>query len=174
MIFQFRLKRDNWVKDEAAEGVRRGILIPAMIEDVIAPLGFRQSQTADLTGWKGDSAHPQLRDLLDAVSAQLGLERRGTKRRPPGAVVTPSPPLPVDWKEQVWRYLDVKDYAKALSLLQKGADAGDTYGMFNLGWLYENGQGVAQNYGKARQWYQKAAEAGDTDAVQALSRLHSK
>src|SRR4029077_18148991 len=69
----------DWVKDEAAEGVSRGILIPAMIEDVTPPLGFRQFQTANLTGWKGDSAHPELQELLDAVSAQLGLDRRATE-----------------------------------------------------------------------------------------------
>jgi TPR repeat protein len=37
--------------------------------------------------------------------------------------------------------------------------------MSNLGWLYENGQGVTQDYTKAREWYQKAAEAGNTDAM---------
>jgi TPR repeat protein len=37
--------------------------------------------------------------------------------------------------------------------------------MNNLGWLYKNGQGVAQDYGKAREWFQKAADAGDTDGM---------
>jgi TPR repeat protein len=32
--------------------------------------------------------------------------------------------------------------------------------MFNLGLLYENGQGVVQDYAKAREWYQKAADKG--------------
>ena len=33
--------------------------------------------------------------------------------------------------------------------------------MRNLGLLYENGQGVAQDYAKAREWYEKAADKGD-------------
>ncbi|HYY27947.1 MAG TPA: hypothetical protein VE860_08390 [Chthoniobacterales bacterium] len=40
--------------------------------------------------------------------------------------------------------------------------------MDNLGWLYENGKGVAQAYGKAREWFQKAADAGNTDAMAGL------
>jgi TPR repeat protein len=70
--------------------------------------------------------------------------------------------------EQVERCINVKDYAKALLLSQKAADAGIADAMNNLGWLYMNGWGVAQDYGKAREWYQKAAGGGATDAKQAL------
>jgi TPR repeat protein len=66
---------------------------------------------------------------------------------------------------QAQSYLDAKDYAKALPLLQKAADAGDTNAMNSLGWLYANGKGVTQDYGKAREWYQKAAAAGNTNAM---------
>ena len=31
----------------------------------------------------------------------------------------------------------------------------------NLGWLYQNGRGVAQDYAQAVEWYRKAAEQGD-------------
>jgi TPR repeat protein len=44
--------------------------------------------------------------------------------------------------------------------------------MYNLGLLYRDGQGVAQDYDKACEWFQKAADAGDADAKEALSRLH--
>ena len=33
--------------------------------------------------------------------------------------------------------------------------------MRDLGLLYANGQGVAQDYAKAREWYEKAADEGD-------------
>ena len=33
--------------------------------------------------------------------------------------------------------------------------------MTNLGVLYANGRGVAQDYAKAREWYEKAADKGD-------------
>ena len=37
--------------------------------------------------------------------------------------------------------------------------------MVNLGVLYDNGRGVAQDYAKAREWYEKAADKGDADAM---------
>src|SRR5262245_35114017 len=38
----------SWVKDEASEGARRGILVPMLIDEVAIPLGFRQLHTAHL------------------------------------------------------------------------------------------------------------------------------
>jgi TPR repeat protein len=84
----------------------------------------------------------------------------------PATIATPSA------QEQAQRYLDMKDFAKALPHLQKAADAGDPIAMNNLGLLYENGQGIAQDYGKAREWYQKAADAGNADAMVGLGVLY--
>jgi hypothetical protein len=61
----------DWVKDEAEEGNRRGILVPASIEEVKAPLGFRRLQTANLVGWKGEYDHPEFREVLSAVKSHL-------------------------------------------------------------------------------------------------------
>jgi len=38
----------TWVIEEAADGAQRGILVPAFIENVRPPLGFREIQAADL------------------------------------------------------------------------------------------------------------------------------
>ncbi len=38
----------EWVKNEASEGLRRGILIPIRIDDVEPPLAFRRRQTIDM------------------------------------------------------------------------------------------------------------------------------
>ena len=46
--------------------------------------------------------------------------------------------------------------------------------MINLGRLYEQGLGVAQDYGKALEWFQKAVAAGNTDAKINLTRLHEQ
>ena len=43
--------------------------------------------------------------------------------------------------------------------------------MINLGVLYENGHGVAQDYAKAREWYQKAVDIGDATALANLEQL---
>jgi TPR repeat protein len=36
--------------------------------------------------------------------------------------------------------------------------------MFNLGHIFEMGEGVEQNLAKAVEWYTKAQDAGDEDA----------
>ena len=43
--------------------------------------------------------------------------------------------------------------------------------MYNLGLLYERGQGLPQDYDGAREWYEKAAAKGDESAKKALERL---
>jgi hypothetical protein len=98
----------------------------------------------------------------------------------PLASSTPQPTTPsstpsaAESLAQAQRYLDAKDFAKALPILQKAADAGNPVAMFALGLLYENGQGVNKDYGKAREWYQKAADAGDTRAKGSLLRVQQK
>ena len=37
--------------------------------------------------------------------------------------------------------------------------------MYNLGYCFDNGEGVAQNKTKAVEWYTKAAEKGNSDAM---------
>jgi Sel1 repeat/TIR domain len=55
---------------------------------------------------------------------------------------------------------------------EKAAAKGDASAMFNLGVLYHNGQGVAQDYVKAREWYEKAAAKGDASAMFNLGLLY--
>jgi hypothetical protein len=71
-------------------------------------------------------------------------------------------------------YMSSRDYAKASKWYQKAADDGNAYAMERLGYMYQNGLGVAQDYAQARRWYQKAADAGDSWAKEALSRLPSE
>ena len=63
----------DWVQEEAQEAKARGILIPAVLDEVRPPLGFGQTQTANLVGWNGDPDDPMLDDLLRGVATQLGL-----------------------------------------------------------------------------------------------------
>ncbi len=62
----------EWVKNEAAVASERGVLVPAMIENVKLPLEFRRKQTADLTGWNGDSSHSGFQALCEGVASVLG------------------------------------------------------------------------------------------------------
>jgi hypothetical protein len=62
----------EWVKNEAAAGAERGVLVPAMIEPVKLPLEFRRKQTADLSGWQGEAEHAGFVSLCAGVSRVLG------------------------------------------------------------------------------------------------------
>ncbi|MCW5591854.1 MAG: toll/interleukin-1 receptor domain-containing protein [Burkholderiales bacterium] len=63
--------KSNWVKTEAAEGLDQSKLVPALIEPVLPPIEFKRIQAADLTGWSGDSGHPEYRKLLGSVERLL-------------------------------------------------------------------------------------------------------
>ncbi|MGH6624541.1 MAG: TIR domain-containing protein, partial [Burkholderiaceae bacterium] len=62
----------TWVKTEAAEANRRKLLIPVVIEDVKIPLEFRRLQAADLTGWMGERAHPEVDKFIAAIEREIG------------------------------------------------------------------------------------------------------
>jgi hypothetical protein len=62
----------KWVKTEASEGDRRGIIIPVLIDDVKIPLAFRRIQAADLKDWVGKLPHLGFDNLLNAVTGILG------------------------------------------------------------------------------------------------------
>jgi tetratricopeptide (TPR) repeat protein len=59
----------SWVRDEASAGRDRGRLVPVTIDGTKAPLGFRQFQTIDFSGWTGRGRSPRLNELMDAVNA---------------------------------------------------------------------------------------------------------
>lgn len=80
----------NWVLDEASEGAARSILIPALIEDVKIPLGFRRIQAVRLVGWQGSSDDSEYNRLLQAVAGLLGVTVK-----PEAEVEAAKPPAPV-------------------------------------------------------------------------------
>lgn len=61
----------RWCRNEANEGLERGILIPVRIDDVRPPLAFRSAQTASLIGWP--RARGELDDVVSGVRQRLGL-----------------------------------------------------------------------------------------------------
>ena len=67
---------------------------------------------------------------------------------------------------------DKGDYHKAAELLKKACDSGAALGCYNLGVLYDNGQGVKQNYHKAAELYQKACDGGDAGGCLVLGVLY--
>lgn len=79
----------KWVRDEAAVGRDRGALIPITLDQVEAPLGFRQIQSIDFGGWRGDAGAVPVARLLAAlkddhpqtISAAARSSRPAKKRR---------------------------------------------------------------------------------------------
>ena len=63
---------------------------------------------------------------------------------------------------------DVSDFRENL----QAAAQGNAAAQFNLGVMYENGQGVRQDYVQAVQWYRKAAEQGDAQAQYNLGVMY--
>jgi hypothetical protein len=76
----------HWVRDEAQRGRERGCLVPLSIDGTMAPLGFRQFQLLDISGWDGRAQPAEAQRILVAVRARLGGEA-------PGPVSAPAPPL---------------------------------------------------------------------------------
>ena len=65
------------------------------------------------------------------------------------------------------------DYQTAFKEWKPLAEQGDAVAQFNLGIMYYNGQGVAQNYTQAFYWYNKAAAQGDAYAQYNLGVMYS-
>jgi TIR domain len=57
----------EWVRNEAAAGLQRGVLVPASLDGAKLPLEFRRRQTADLSNWTGDPKHEGFQALHRAV-----------------------------------------------------------------------------------------------------------
>jgi TPR repeat protein len=66
------------------------------------------------------------------------------------------------------------DYATALRLYRPLADQGLAVAQFNLGLMYDIGQGILQNYDEAVKWYRLAADQGRADAPYQLGHLYYK
>ncbi len=67
--------KSRWVRDEAAIGGDSGRLVPALIDVGQPPIGFRQFQAFDLSGWKGAKRDKRTAELLDEIERRL--ERKG-------------------------------------------------------------------------------------------------
>ena len=61
---------------------------------------------------------------------------------------------------------------QALADLRARAEAGEADAQFNLGVMYDNGEGVPQNYAEAMRWYRLAAEQGHAEAQGTLGIMY--
>ena len=81
----------RWVRIEAYEALQNEKLVPVLLDKVRPPLEFRQTQTFDLIGWKGDRSDPRLSQLLaDLTPLVKAPGSHGPVQRPVRIVVPPT------------------------------------------------------------------------------------
>lgn len=76
--------------------------------------------------------------------------------------------------EDGWSAYQSGDYGTALYFWRPLADQGKADIQFNLGIMYEKGQGVTQDYTEAAKWYRKSAEKGNAIAQFNLGLMYAK
>ena len=64
-----------------------------------------------------------------------------------------------------------QDYAEAMKWFLLAAEQGVADAQFNLGVMYEDGNGVHEEEVQAENWYRLAAEQGHREAGESLNRL---
>jgi hypothetical protein len=82
----------HWVRDEAQRGRERGCLVPLSLDGTMAPLGFRQFQLLDISGWSGDPGDALAGRILAAVRARTG--QGNAVNEPPVPFTVPPPAAP--------------------------------------------------------------------------------
>jgi hypothetical protein len=68
--------QSEWVMEEAETARTRGMLVPAMIEAVQLPMGFRRIHAADLIGWNDTASHTGFEQLLIDIASVIDRQRR--------------------------------------------------------------------------------------------------
>ncbi|HEY4125689.1 MAG TPA: TIR domain-containing protein [Rhizomicrobium sp.] len=90
--------KSDFVRDEAEEARVLNRLVPVLKDTVQPPHGFRQIQTADLSGWRGKRDHSEYVLVLEGLRALAGAK--------PGGAALPKPkPKPANsaqgWLEKL-------------------------------------------------------------------------
>ncbi len=66
----------EWVENEADEALRRGVLVPALMDEGRIAWTHQKVQYATLIGWTGEPNHPGLAALIDGVVQHAGLRAK--------------------------------------------------------------------------------------------------
>ncbi len=64
----------HWVRDEATSGRDRRALVPLSLDGSMPPLGFRQFQVIDISGWRGKADAPEFASVVRSVLTLAGKE----------------------------------------------------------------------------------------------------
>jgi clan AA aspartic protease (TIGR02281 family) len=75
--------------------------------------------------------------------------------------------------EDGWNAYDRGDYAAAIRLWRSLADQNYAKAQYNLGFMYDKGQGIQQDYASAMSWYRKASNQGYAPAQYSLGLMYA-
>ena len=89
----------DWVRNEAQEGLDRGILVPLLIDDVKPPLAFRRAQTAVLSNGPTQEEFELVISTLQSITGQP--ENR-TPNQPEALASQDTESFSTSWK---WKWL---------------------------------------------------------------------
>ena len=70
------------------------------------------------------------------------------------------------------KYYSDENFIEAYNWWKKAAKLGHPTAQYNLGFMYDHGEGVTQNYKNALKWYMKAAESGNRSAQNNLAIMY--
>ncbi len=88
-----------------------------------------------------------------------------------GFILGLTAPAWAGWDEAI-AALQRGDYATAIRELRPLAEHGDAKAQYNIGIMYDRGDGVPQDYAEAVKWYRKAAEQGFAKAQNNLGEMY--
>lgn len=71
VLWSHQSVKSEWVRSEAEEAMRRGVLVPLRIEDVRPPLAFRQLHNADLCDWRRGLDSPEFAACVESIELLL-------------------------------------------------------------------------------------------------------
>lgn len=164
---------------------RLGIDENAGAEEIVGKLGLKKSEIAGRLSSVEDEKEKQkleeeLKQIDAAVTAfswmkgktQAGIAREEDEKSEDfsdlkGQSAETAPAEGQNGKTEKELYVEAfdmigtPDYAKGVEMMQRLAESGYPEAQNQMGFMYMNGNGVAQDYLKAVEWFGKAAEQGD-------------
>ena len=109
----------RWVRDEANEGLERGVLVPVLIDAVAPPTGFRSIHAANLAGYQGDQTSPDFRQLVSDLKSRLAPAAAPARAQAPMRVepergpARPAPSSGAGIVKRVWDMLRPRDRGRS-------------------------------------------------------------
>ena len=68
--------------------------------------------------------------------------------------------LRICYEQKIKSFESITYRRNSIEWFRLAAEQGDADAQYNLGWMYSEGEGVAQDYKEAVKWYRLAAEQG--------------